>query len=335
MMPSSVAPVCASHFLACASLGVAGDRRMLPPLPKILRRELLQSLPPLAERFRDERASVLASEEIEDDEDRRSLGRETLHPRGRGMNALQQRIEGKSTALRHGNLAIEHEPLGLELGQRRRHFREVARQRLHGLRLKLDARCHRETRDSESHPTSVHTAIPRPPECASTDNASIGGSGGANFERHTKVIAGNGRFALHRGWHARRHARMRNNETSIMSTSRANIYEAKDWFKVLQTTARSQTAVMTLGPGRATGDAAEAHEASDQVLLLVEGELAAEIEGVWSRMKAGDVVVIPPGTKHKFTNPGDVPAVTFSVYSPPEYPPDEGADSLSRQTEPR
>jgi mannose-6-phosphate isomerase-like protein (cupin superfamily) len=119
-------------------------------------------------------------------------------------------------------------------------------------------------------------------------------------------------------------AKQRNDK--IMSASRANIYEAKEWFKVLQTTPRSQTAVMTLGPRRATGDEPEAHEASNQVLLLIEGELAAEIEGVWSRMKAGDVVVIPPGTKHKFTNPGDVPAVTFSVYSPPEYPSDERAD---------
>ena len=108
-----------------------------------------------------------------------------------------------------------------------------------------------------------------------------------------------------------------------MSPRRANIYRAKEWFKVLQTTPRSQTAVMKLGPGQASGDEPEAHEASDQVLLLIEGELATEIAGARSRMKAGDVVVIPPRTKHKFTNRGDVPAVTFSVYSPPEYPPDE------------
>jgi mannose-6-phosphate isomerase-like protein (cupin superfamily) len=108
-----------------------------------------------------------------------------------------------------------------------------------------------------------------------------------------------------------------------MSTRRANIYRAKEWFKVLQTTPRTQTAVMKLAPGQASGDEPEAHKASDQVLLLIEGELAAEIAGVRSRLKAGDVVVIPPRTKHKFTNPGDIPAVTFSVYSPPEYPPEE------------
>lgn len=108
-----------------------------------------------------------------------------------------------------------------------------------------------------------------------------------------------------------------------MSPKRANIYRTKEWFKVLQTTRRSQTAVMTLGPGQASGNEPEAHRASDQVLLLVEGELSAEIAGARSRMKAGDVVVIPPGTKHRFTNRGDQPAVSFSVYSPPEYSPDD------------
>lgn len=108
-----------------------------------------------------------------------------------------------------------------------------------------------------------------------------------------------------------------------MSPRRANIYRPKAWFKVLQTTPRSQTAVMTLGPGQSSGGEPEAHKASDQVLLLIEGELSAEIADARSRMKPGDVVVIPPRTKHKFTNRGDVPAVTFSVYSPPEYPPDE------------
>jgi hypothetical protein len=33
-----------------------------------------------------------------------------------------------------------------------------------------------------------------------------------------------------------------------------NISEAKDWFEVLQTGERSQTAMMTLAPGQSTGD---------------------------------------------------------------------------------
>jgi len=51
-----------------------------------------------------------------------------------------------------------------------------------------------------------------------------------------------------------------------------NINEAKDWFEVLQTSRRSQTAMMTLAPGKSSGKKAEAHEDSDQVLLILEGK---------------------------------------------------------------
>jgi mannose-6-phosphate isomerase-like protein (cupin superfamily) len=104
---------------------------------------------------------------------------------------------------------------------------------------------------------------------------------------------------------------------------RQNIYKTPEWFKVLQTTKQSQAAVMKLGPGQATGEEPEAHEKSDQVLLLVAGDLTAEIGGKRSRMKAGDAVIIPPRVKHRFTNSGKEPAVTFNVYSPPEYSADE------------
>ena len=104
---------------------------------------------------------------------------------------------------------------------------------------------------------------------------------------------------------------------------RANIYRSKEWFSVLQTSKRSQTAVMTLAAGQSSGDEAESHNASEQALLLIEGELSAEIGGKRSRMVPGDVVLIPPRVKHRFRNRGSKPAVTFSVYSPPEYPPGE------------
>jgi mannose-6-phosphate isomerase-like protein (cupin superfamily) len=96
-----------------------------------------------------------------------------------------------------------------------------------------------------------------------------------------------------------------------------------EWFKVLQTTPRSQTAVMKLARGQATGEKSETHDKSEQVILLVTGELSAEIGGKRSRMKAGDVMIVPPRVEHRFTNNGREPAVTFNVYSPPEYPVDE------------
>ena len=99
-----------------------------------------------------------------------------------------------------------------------------------------------------------------------------------------------------------------------------NISEAKGWFEVLQTGERSQTAMMTLAPGDATGDEAEAHEKSDQVLLLLEGELTGDVGDQRPHLKKGDVIIIPAGVKHRFVNRAKKPAVTFNVYSPPAYP---------------
>jgi quercetin dioxygenase-like cupin family protein len=48
--------------------------------------------------------------------------------------------------------------------------------------------------------------------------------------------------------------------------------------------------------------------------------LTAEVDGMRQNLNAGDVVIIPPGVKHKFVNDGKAPALTFNVYSPPEYP---------------
>lgn len=101
-----------------------------------------------------------------------------------------------------------------------------------------------------------------------------------------------------------------------------NITQAKEWFEVLQTSERAQTAMMTLAPGQSTGDKAEAHKNSDQVLLMLEGELRGEVGDKRPTLKKDDVIVIPAGVKHRFTNESDRPAVTFNVYSPPEYPAD-------------
>lgn len=46
-----------------------------------------------------------------------------------------------------------------------------------------------------------------------------------------------------------------------------NIERVKDWFEVLQTSERSQTAMMTLASDQSSGKKAEADEKSDQVLL--------------------------------------------------------------------
>lgn len=110
-------------------------------------------------------------------------------------------------------------------------------------------------------------------------------------------------------------------EDALMTVS--NINQAKGWFEVLQTSKRSQAAVMRLDPGEATGEHPESHEDSEQLLLLLEGILDAEIGSERLTMKDGDMVIIPAGVKHKFANSGTTGAVTFNIYCPPEYPPNE------------
>ena len=99
-----------------------------------------------------------------------------------------------------------------------------------------------------------------------------------------------------------------------------NIEKAKDWFEVLQTSERSQTAMMTLASDQSSGKKADAHEKSDQVLLTLEGELNGEVADEWWTLKKGDVIMIPAGAKHRFTNRTQKRAMTFNVYSPPAYP---------------
>jgi mannose-6-phosphate isomerase-like protein (cupin superfamily) len=104
-----------------------------------------------------------------------------------------------------------------------------------------------------------------------------------------------------------------------------NISQATEWFQVLQTSERSQTAMMKLEPGAASGEKAEAHAGSDQVLLVLNGELIGEVGNERPRLKQGDVILIPAGTKHRFANAAEAAAVTFNVYSPPAYPPQSTA----------
>jgi mannose-6-phosphate isomerase-like protein (cupin superfamily) len=102
-----------------------------------------------------------------------------------------------------------------------------------------------------------------------------------------------------------------------------NMRDTDSWFAVLHTTKQSQSAVMTLKPHDASSEKLNAHEHSDQVVLVIEGEIEAEIGGMKRKLKQGDTCIIPAGTPHRLANPGQEPALTFSVYAPPAYPSQE------------
>ncbi len=84
--------------------------------------------------------------------------------------------------------------------------------------------------------------------------------------------------------------------------------------------------LLTLEPGEDTGENPSRHEDSDQTLILLAGELRAEIGDEKETMEDGDAVLVPAKTPHRFVNTGKSRATTFSVYAKPAFPPDKQSD---------
>ena len=74
---------------------------------------------------------------------------------------------------------------------------------------------------------------------------------------------------------------------------------------------------MTIQPGDDIG--LETHEHNDQILSFVSGVGKAEVAGETREVKQGDIVVVPAGVEHNFTNTGPNPLVLYTVYGPPEH----------------
>jgi mannose-6-phosphate isomerase-like protein (cupin superfamily) len=89
------------------------------------------------------------------------------------------------------------------------------------------------------------------------------------------------------------------------------------FFEVLQETTRSQTAVMTIGPGQDAGP--EETHAADQIVYVIEGEALVTIEGAEYHARPGACALIPAGARHHVKNPGAGPLFFLSVYAPPAY----------------
>ncbi len=92
-----------------------------------------------------------------------------------------------------------------------------------------------------------------------------------------------------------------------------------DFRREVRTAEHSQIVLMTIPPGGEIGD--EVHEGIDQTLVFEEGEAEAVIAGESSTVRAGQVVLVPAGTRHNFINRGSGPLRLWTVYAPPEHRP--------------
>jgi mannose-6-phosphate isomerase-like protein (cupin superfamily) len=81
----------------------------------------------------------------------------------------------------------------------------------------------------------------------------------------------------------------------------------------------SQVVVMMVPPGGEIGE--EVHEGNDQLLVFVEGEGEAVLDGRTSPVAPNQLVFVHAGTRHNFRNTGQVPLRLVTVYAPPEHPP--------------
>jgi len=105
-------------------------------------------------------------------------------------------------------------------------------------------------------------------------------------------------------------------QVDIAAAARSN----EAFRRVLHTTGHVQLVVMTLQPGEDIGT--EVHEHNDQVLSFIDGSVRADVASETSQVGPGDVVVVPAGTEHNFTNVGAGPARLYTLYSPPDHSPD-------------
>ncbi len=93
--------------------------------------------------------------------------------------------------------------------------------------------------------------------------------------------------------------------------------ENGDFRRVLYTGKNLQLVLMTINPGEDIGE--EVHETHDQFFRIEAGTGEIIIDGVASKVKDDDVMIVPAGAKHNLINNGDVPLKLYTIYGPPEH----------------
>ncbi len=96
------------------------------------------------------------------------------------------------------------------------------------------------------------------------------------------------------------------------------IAKRNTWFRqVVYTGPHSQVVLMSIPPGGEIGD--EAHEATDQVFVVVEGDADVLIGGKRRSAHRNDLVFVRAGIRHNVRNTGHEDLKLFSIYSPPAF----------------
>ena len=108
---------------------------------------------------------------------------------------------------------------------------------------------------------------------------------------------------------------MRHFNDDILAAAKAN----DDFRRVIATGDHSQIVLMAIEPDSEIGE--EVHGHVDQVLVFVEGEGKAVIDGETGPVGPGHLTYVPAGTRHNFINTGAGPLKLWTIYAPPEHEP--------------
>ena len=108
---------------------------------------------------------------------------------------------------------------------------------------------------------------------------------------------------------------MRHFNDDIVAAALANT----DFRRVVATGDHSQIVLMAIEPNSEIGE--EVHGHVDQVLVFVEGEGEAVIDGESGPVRPGHLTYVPAGTKHNFINKGNEPLKLYTIYAPREHEP--------------
>ena len=95
---------------------------------------------------------------------------------------------------------------------------------------------------------------------------------------------------------------------------------ANPYFReVVSTGPHTQVVLMSIPVGGEIGEEVHAHE--DQILVCVQGEGRAVLDGTSSLVRPGHLVHVPAGTRHNLVNGGSTDLRVYTIYSPPEHAP--------------
>ena len=101
----------------------------------------------------------------------------------------------------------------------------------------------------------------------------------------------------------------------IIEAARAN----DSFRRVLSTGRHAQVVVMSIPPGGEIGE--EVHDGVDQILVFVEGEGVAILDGESSGVGPDHLVHVPAKARHNVINRGAGDLRLYTIYAPPQHAP--------------